>query len=49
MTPNLNDMIAAFARLVATYYGSAVFISMIVLEVFAQLTGRRARTLRLRI
>jgi hypothetical protein len=45
MPPSLNDVVATFARLVAGYYGSAVFIS-IVLEVFAQLTGRRARTLR---
>ena len=45
MSQGLSDVIAAFAKLAGAYYGSAVFIS-IVLEVFAQATGRRARTLR---
>jgi hypothetical protein len=44
MTPELSKLIGTFATLVASYYGCAVLVS-ILLEIAAQITGRRARTL----
>jgi len=45
MTPELAKLIAVVATLVASYYGCAVLVSVL-LEIAAQITGRRARTLR---
>jgi hypothetical protein len=45
MDPNLNTVLNVFAMLVASYYGCAVLISIVV-EIFSQVTGRRARMLR---